>query len=83
MRAMRRIGGCTYRDVLLEFGSPTAKLAHDGNVHGPSGGRVTSWYWELPAGDDSLYVQFDAGVAFYSMYGDATRAKKYLSEMGK
>jgi len=82
-RAIQRIAGWTYRDVLLEFGSPTAKLAHDANVHGPSGGRVTSWYWELPAGDDSLYVQFEAGVAFYSMYGDATHAKKYLSEFGK
>jgi hypothetical protein len=82
-RAMQRIAGWTYRDVLLEFGSPTEKLAHDANVHGPSGGRVTSWIWELPAGDNSLYVQFDAGVAFYSMYGDATRAKKWLSELGK
>jgi hypothetical protein len=83
MRAIQRIAGCTYRDVILEFGCPTAKLAHGANVQGPSGGRVISWYWELPTGDDSLYIQFDAGVAYYSMYGDATRAKKDLSELGK
>lgn len=82
-RAMLRIAGFTYRDVLLEFGSPTAKLAHGSNVQGPNGGRIISWLWELPARDELLYVQFDSGVAFYAMYGDATRGKKYLSELGK
>jgi hypothetical protein len=81
-RAIRRIQGITYRDALQEFGSPTLKVAAGEHIHGPSGGRITSWAWELPAGDLLLYIQFEAGIATWAGFGDSTRLKKYVTTLG-
>jgi hypothetical protein len=81
-RAIRRIQGITYRDALQEFGSPTLKVAAGERIHGPSGGRITSWAWELPAGDLLLYIQFEAGIATWAGFGDSTRLKNYVTTLG-
>jgi len=82
-RATQRISGCTYRDVLVEFGSPTEKLTGFQRVHGPNGGKISMWVWDLTGADKTLYISFEEGIAHYGYFGDSTAVRNYIAELNK
>ncbi len=81
-RAKLRIKGMTCRDAVLEFGSPTLKFDHGARVHGPGGGRLSSWLWETPDLGYELAISFEAGSATYGWTSPTGNAKRYITELG-
>jgi len=75
--------GWTFRDAVLEFGAPTFTVDQNDRVHGPSGGRVTTWLWELPDLGIELMMQFEGGTCFGSTFGTPGRLREYATTLGK
>lgn len=82
-KAHLRIKGMTYRDAVLEFGSPTLKFDHSNKVHGPGGGRVSSWLWETPELGYEFAITFEVGTATHGWTSPTGRAKQYITTLGE
>jgi hypothetical protein len=69
------VRGLTYRDLVLQFGSPTSKFAP---LTGPNKFRLEAWLWETPSGD--LDVEFSQNVAVGGFFRSPGVMRKFLEE---
>jgi hypothetical protein len=68
--------GMTYRDVVLQFGSPTIKFPA---VNVPTNTHPEIWLWESPAGD--LHVTFANGAAVEAALHQSGVMRKFLEDL--